>query len=185
LLDTLSFTQINENICLSANWQIKKTETVKHSLNGNINFQQASQNQSDVADNADSRFVNASGGYSWAKPKQNLSIGLNMNYSRNKTSAGIGEAYGPIFFVRKSLFDKKWRNSLSVSWNGTYMEKESTGNVMTARLGSNYALKKKHLLHLSMAYSQRERKGSTNSYVTASLGYSYRFGWPGKRESSQ
>ncbi|MBS2213779.1 hypothetical protein KEM09_20390 [Carboxylicivirga mesophila] len=180
LLDTLSFTQINENISLSANWQIKKTETAKHSLNGNINFQQASQNQSDVMENADSRFVNASGGYSWARPKQNLSIGLNMNYSRNKTSAGTGEAYGPIFFVRKSLFDKKWRNSLSVSWNGTYMEQESTGNVLTARLGSNYALKKKHLLNLSMAYSQRDRNGSTNSYVTASLGYSYRFGWPKK-----
>ncbi|MCG8579365.1 MAG: outer membrane beta-barrel family protein [Bacteroidales bacterium] len=178
LLDTLTFTQINENISLSANWQIKKTETVKHTLNGNVNFQQASQNQSDAVENADSRFINASGGYSWARPKQNLSLGLNMNYSRNKTSAGTGEAYGPIFFVRKSLFDKKWRNSLSVSWNGTYMEQESTGHVLTARLGSNYALKKKHLLNLSLAYSRRDRPGSNSSYVTASMGYSYRFGWP-------
>jgi len=180
LLDTLTFTQINESINLSANWQIKKTETNKHTLNGNVNFQQASQNQSDVVENADSRFINASGGYAWARLQQNLSLGVNMNYSRNKTATGISEGYGPIIFVRKSYFDKKWRNSLSVSWNGTYMDQVSSGNVMTARFGSNYAIKKKHLLNLSLAYSQRKRNDSNKAYTTATLGYSYRFGWPKK-----
>lgn len=184
LLDTLQFTQINENINLSANWQMKKTETDKHSLNGNLNFQQATQNQSDVAENADSRFINASGGYMWARPQQNLSLGINMNYSRNKATSGVGEAYGPVLFVRKSHFDKTWRNSLSLSWNGTYMDQVSTGNVMTARLGSNYTLKKKHLLNLSMAYSHRERNGDSNGYLTATLGYSYRFGWPKKENKN-
>lgn len=184
LLDTLRFTQINENISLSANWLMKKTETTKHSLNGNLNFQQATQNQSDVQENADSRFINASGGYLWTRPKQALSLGVNMNYSRNKSTAGIGEAYGPVFFLRKSYFDKTWRNSLSVSWNGTYMDQKSTGNVITARLGSNYTLKKKHMLNLSLAYSHRERNGDTNGYLTATLGYSYRFGWPKKENKN-
>jgi len=184
LMDTLTFTQINENISLSTNWQMKKTDTNKHTLNANVNFQQASQNQSDVVENADSRFINASGGYAWARPQQNLSVGLNMNYSRNKVTAGVTEGYGPILFIRKSYFDKKWRNSLSVSWNGTYMDQVSTGHVMTARLGSNYAIKKKHLLNLSIAYSQRNRNSNTKDYTTATLGYSYRFGWP-KKEQKQ
>ncbi|TAJ12603.1 hypothetical protein DMA11_11955 [Marinilabiliaceae bacterium JC017] len=180
LMDTVKFTQINENISLSGNWRLKETEQVKHNLNANINWQQATQNQSDTPENADSRFINASGGYMWSRPKQGFSAGLNMNYSRNKASEVLGEAYGPMLFVRKSMFDKTWRNSLSVSWNGTYQDGVSTGNVMTARLGSNYAFKKKHLFNLSVAYSHRKRNGSGEGYLTATLGYSYSFGWPKK-----
>ncbi|MGV8828999.1 MAG: hypothetical protein ACWA6U_11830 [Breznakibacter sp.] len=178
LKDTIRFTQINESINLSTTWQVKKSETNKHTLNGNLNFQQASQNQSDAIENADTRFVNLSGGYMWMRPQQDLSLGLNINYSRNNTPGALGEALGPILSARKSHFNKTLRNNLSLSWNGTYTNHRSTGNIITARWGSNYTLMKKHMLNLSMAYSQRQRSGNSTSYLTATLGYSYQFGWP-------
>nr|WP_321450586.1 hypothetical protein [uncultured Carboxylicivirga sp.] len=187
LLDTLRFTQISENISLNMNWNLKATETVKHSINSGINFQQATQEQSDAVENANSSFINATGGYAWSLVPSDFSLGLNMNYSRNKASSNLSEAYGPILMIRKSMLEKTLRNSLSLSWNGTYTDGNKTGDVLTARLSSGYTLKKQHRFNLSVAWSQRQRPSvATTSYTTATLSYSYNFGWPSnKNDESQ
>ena len=104
------------------------------------------------------------------------SLGLNLNYSRNTMPDNISEAYGPILSIRKGLFNKTLLNNMSVSWNGTYVDKLKNGNVITARWGTNYTLKKQHRLNFSLAWSQRNRLiGPSVSYTTATLGYSYQF----------
>ncbi len=146
-----------------------------------FNIQQATQNQSDAVENSNSQFVNASGGYSLGLTATALTLSVNMNYSRNKMPESINEAYGPILSIRKSMLDKTLRHRLSVSWNGTYVDKVKNGDVLTARIGSSYTLKKKHSFNLNIAWSERNRTTGTNtSYTTATLGYNYQFGWPKK-----
>ena len=182
LLDTLTFTQINQNLNLSANWKIKDGENSKQSFTTNLNVQKSTQEQSDTPENADSKFVNASMGYMWSLPKKNFSFGLNTNYSRNKASEIISEAYGPVLSMRKSFFGKKMKTRFSVSWNGTYTDGSSTGNVITSRLGTNYTIKKKHRFNFNLAYTQSKRNNRSNNYTTASLGYSYSFSLPKSKD---
>jgi len=178
LLDTLTFTQINQNISLSANWKIKESETSKQSFTSNINFQKSTQEQSDTPDKSDSKFINASLGYMWSLPKQNFSWGLNSNYSRNEAAESLIEFIGPVISARKSFFEKKVQSRISVSWNGTYTDGQSTGNVITTRLGTNYTLKKKHRFNFNLAYTQNKRKQRSNTYTTLNLGYSCSFSLP-------
>ncbi|MBN2165628.1 MAG: hypothetical protein JW717_05075 [Marinilabiliaceae bacterium] len=178
LLDTLSFTQINENINLSANWRFRATEKAKHSLNLSTSMQQATQAQSDVPENTDSRFFNGSAGYSLSLLKSLLTAGLTSNYSRNKNAPGVSETIGPVLFVRKQFFDKKMQTSLSVAWNGTYLDGSNTGKVATFRLSTGYQLKKVHQFNLALSYSDRESISRNSNYFTVNFGYAYRFNWP-------
>ncbi len=183
LMDTLRFTQINENFSINSNWRFKETEKQKHSIMVGVNIQQATQKQTDAIENSKSTFINASGGYSWSLVPTNLNLAVNMNYSRNKMTESLNEAFGPIFSVRKSMLDKTLRHRLSVSWNGTYADKKKNADVLTARIGSSYTLKKKHRINLNIAWSQRSRNsGSKTSYATATLGYNYQFGWSKKED---
>lgn len=183
LMDTLRFTQISENANLSANWRISESETATHSLMFNLGWQQASQSQSDVPDHNNTTFVSASTGYQWTLSPENISLGLNANYSRNQTPGQINEIMGPVVQFRKSFFDKTLQTSLSTSWNGTYADGHSAGSVLTTRLSNSYTLKKKHRLALSGAFNHRERNDDTKQYYTVSLRYSYSFSWP--REASE
>ena len=175
LLDTLTFTQINQNFNLAASWKIKDSEDSKQSLNFNINIQKSTQDQSDTPDKSDSKFINASLGYMWSQPQKKFSMGLNANYSRNEAAQSLGESLGPVLSLRKSFWEKKMTTRFSVSWNGTFTDGNSTGNVLTSRLGTNYTFKKKHRFNLNLAYTQSERNSHSNNYITASLGYSYSF----------
>ncbi len=154
LMDTLRFTQINENIALSSNWYFKETENQKHSLMAGVNIQQDTQNQSDAVENSNSKFINASGGYSMGLIASELTISLNMNYSRNIMPESVNEAYGPILSVRKSMLDKTLRHRLSLSWNGTYIDNLKSADIFTARLATSYIIKKNHRFNFTLAWSK-------------------------------
>jgi hypothetical protein len=180
LMDTLRFTQISENAGLSANWRLSDSESDTHALMFNLALQKASQSQSDVPENTNTTFVSASSGYQWSAKPQNLSLGLNTNYSRNKSSDQINEMMGPVLSIRKSFFEKILQSSLSAAWNGTYVDGESSGSVFTTRLSQSCTLKKKHRFSLSGTYNNRKIDGSNKQYYTISFRYSYNFSWPGK-----
>lgn len=177
-LDTLSFTQINENVTLSTMWRVYETERIKHSLSGNLGYQQATQSQSDTPGNAGSNFMNGSGGYQATLPESGLSAGINFNYSRTTADSLITQAYGPFLFVRKSLLEKRMNTNISLSWNGTNSDGRNMGEVFTARGGVSYIIYKVHQFNLSLAYSQHETLTRNSSGFTAMLGYSFRFDYP-------
>lgn len=185
LMDTLRFTQISENANLSANWKMKDSDSQSHALMLNLGWQQASQSQSDVPENTNTTFISANSGYQWALKTADLSMGLNTNYSRNETQAQVNEIMGPVLSVRKSFFEKKLQSSLSGSWNGTYVDSNHTGSVVTARLGQSYTLKKKHRFALSGSYNYRQRQSGDKQYYTISLRYSYNFSWPKERNNDE
>ncbi len=185
LMDTLRFTQISENANLSVNWRISKNEENSHSLMLNTGLQKASQSQSDVPEDAETNFLSASAGYQWALKSKELSLGLNANYSKNETPDQRNEIMGPVLSVRKSYFDKTLQTSISGSWNGTYIDGESTGSVFTTRLSQSYTLAKKHRFSLSGNYNYRKRESDDKQYYSISFRYSYSFSWPKKQNENQ
>lgn len=185
LMDTLDFTQINENINLSAVVRLKETDKLKQSINGTVGYQKATQTQSDLPGNAGSTFVNGSGGYQLGLPKSNFSAGLNINYSQVTADSLASQAYGPIVFVRKALLDKKMPTNLSLSWNRTAVGGKSTGDMLTARAGVGYLIKKVHQLNASLAYSKRDTPTQSKTAFTAMLGYSFRFDYPKEKKDEK
>lgn len=180
LMDTLRFTQINENINLGANWQIVETESESHALMLNAGFQQATQTQNSAVENAGSRFMNGSAGYQYGLKELNLNFSLNLNYSRNKSQQNIMESVGPTLSVRKSFPERNLSGNLSLGWNGTYTGRNSNGSITTSRVNISYKLKEAHNFGFSTAYNYRKYNQTSNHNITATLNYSYSFGWPGK-----
>ena len=184
LMDTLRFTQINENINLGANWRISDTETAGHSVMMNLGFQQATQTQNSANENAGSKFMNASSGYQFSLKASKLNIGLNSNYSRNNNSQGIMESIGPMLSVKKT-FSTNISGNLSLGWNGTFINGNKTGNISTARFSTSYTHKRVHVFGLNTAFNNRVYSGVNKQNITATLNYSYSFGWPKEREKSK
>lgn len=184
LMDTLRFTQINENINLGANWRLTDTETVGHSVMINLGFQQATQTQNSATENAGSKFINASGGYQFSLKASKLNIGLNSNYSRNNNTQGKMESIGPMLSVKKT-FPSGVSGNISLGWNGTYTDGSNTGNITTARFNTSYTLKKVHVLGFNTAFNNRVYSGKKKQNITATLNYSYSFGWPGEKEKNE
>lgn len=182
LMDTLRFTQINENFNIGSNWKIVETETTTHALMLNAGLQQATQNQTNAVENSGSRFVNGSGGYQYGLKNLNLNFSLNVNYSRNKSDSNIMESLGPNLSVRKTFPERDLSSNLSLGWNGTYTDGSNTGNISTVRLNISYKLKEVHQFGFSAAYNHRKYNNSTSQYASATLNYSYSFGWPAKKK---
>ncbi len=185
LMDTLRFTQINENINLGANWRIVETESTSHALMLNAGFQQATQTQNSAVENAGSRFMNGSGGYQYGLKDLNLNFSLNVNYSRNKAPESIMESLGPNLSVRKTFPERSLSCNLSMGWNGTYTNGTNNGNITTTRLNIAYKLKELHQFGFSTAYNHRKYNASTTQHATATLNYSYSFGWPKQKNPDQ
>ena len=169
LMDTLRFTQINENINLGANWRIVETETISHGLMLNLGFQQATQTQNSAVENAGSRFMNGSGGYQYGLKDLNLNFALNVNYSRNKSPESIMESLGPNLSVRKSFPERNLSGNFSLGWNGTYTDGTNNGSITTTRLNISYKLKEVHQFGFSTAYNHRNYNASKSQQATATL----------------
>lgn len=183
LMDTLRFTQINENINLGANWRITDTETAGHSVMINLGFQQATQTQNSARENSGSKFMNASGGYQFSLKQSKFNIGLNTNYSRNNSAGGIMESIGPMLSVKK-VFASGLNGSISLGWNGTFSDGNKTGSISTARLTTSYTVKKVHVFGFNTAFNNRIYANKEKQSITATLNYSYSFGWPKEKDKS-
>ncbi|MFT3737187.1 MAG: hypothetical protein QM786_00335 [Breznakibacter sp.] len=181
LLDTLKFTQINENVNVGATWRFRQTETANHTLTANLNAQQATQSQSDVPGNSGSTFLNASGGYQWGRPKNGFSMGINVMVSQNKADTVTSNTWGPVWFVRKSMFDKKLQTGANLSWNASQTNGLRMGESFTCRGNVGYTLKKSHQFSFSVAYTQRHSPTKNSTGFTAMLGYNWSLSNPSRK----
>lgn len=183
LLDTVSYTQINETINLSANYSFGDKEKSPQAITSSFSYQKAGQEQSDNPDYSNSEFINGSGGYNYSLKALELSFGLSVNYSVSKTEDSESSSLGPMFYVRKKFFQKQLKSTFNVSVNNSSTDGEKTGKTVTSRISSTYSLKKKHNFNLNIAYSHKESSGSTSANYSASLGYSYSFNLPRKKDN--
>lgn len=186
LADTLSFTQVNESFNFTGNYNFGDKEKTSYNLMGSFMAQQAGQKQSDNPEHTNTNFYNATLSFMTINTPYAFNWGLTVNYNKSINESGESDMIGPVATVRKSLFDKTLKLSASISYNKRYKDGEEDGQNIVGRFGVNYVLKKKHNFSFSTAMSQRESstRGTVTNY-TASLGYSWSFGWPKAKKEEE
>jgi len=176
-IDTLNYRQISQNANLGLNYILKKTENKQHSTNLNLVYQNSNnQQEGENIEGGNNTFYNGMAGYTLGYPKQNLTVTLAAHTSYNT----IGESdnsltLGPTLAIGKQFFDKQLRTHLSTSYNTSYANGQQQNNIYNFRLGSNYALLKKHNLSLNFLAFFRNSTLNTGRDLTVTVGYSYAF----------
>jgi len=177
-LDTLDFTQVSENVGLSADYSFGNKEKISHNLNISVNYQQADQNQSDNPTHAGSSFYTGVGGYNLKINAIDLSPGVMMNYSRSKMDSLITDMVGPSLSLRKGFLEHKLNVSAMLSYNTSLMNGLKQGDNTMLRISTGYTIQKKHALDLSFvnAWRNNQRTGHKRE-TTVTFTYRYNFSW--------
>ncbi len=185
LLDTVSYTQLNETVSLSGNYSLGDKDKNPQRIMASFTYQKATSEQSDTPDYSGNDFINASGGYNYSVKPLELSFVASLNYSVNNNGDTQTESIGPLVSARKSFFEKQLKTNLGLSYSQTTVTGESSGNTITGRLGAAYVLKKKHNINFNLAYSSRKTSAKNSNNYSATLGYSYSFSLPKAKSPSE
>jgi hypothetical protein len=179
LVDTLSFTQINQNVSLSSNVLLGDIESKfsRQNLNLSCSFQKASQEQNSKIIPGGSSFFNTSLSYVYSFLPINLSLApaANFNYinaSQDNSIMGLAIA------VTKGFFKRKLNSTYLVSYNQTYLGNEMSGKLMVNRLSFVFTPYKRHSLNLSLNLAHRSivmPKTTVSDEFTGMLGYVFNF----------
>lgn len=176
-MDTLNFTQISQNANLNVNVLTKKSEQQMHSLNMNLNFQDASDDQGgSVAKGNSSQFYNlaTSYGIQWLQQGMNMSAAYNVSYNTIARNDFI--TMGPTVSFMAKMFKKKLSSGLSTSYNFSKQDNVQISSVLSVRFNASYTVFKKHRLNLNLVNQIRETQQTKNTIdLTGTMGYSYSF----------
>lgn len=175
-IDTLDFSQISQNALLNANFMLKNTSAVIHSVNVMGNFLEVKDKNGDVVNNqTSSNFYN--GGLTWSShfvpSKITLSVGY--NYSNNIVGANNFVTQGPIGSFAWQLLKEKLFTNLSLSYNTTSGAGMQATNIYNLRFNTRYLLAKKHSLNFSVLGQERTSKPTNSSDWIWTLSYEVAF----------
>ena len=176
-IDTLNYVQIAQNANLNLNWLTKKNEKQSQTLNVNVSFQDASDQQGGiVAKGNASQFYNLSTAYNVQLIKQGIGMTVAYNTSYNTIGRDDFLTMGPTLSLNARLFNKKLVTGFAASYNVSNTKGIRQSSVMNMRANAAYVLMKKHNLSFNVMNQSRNlitRGNSTD--LTATLGYGYSF----------
>lgn len=179
-LDTLNFTQLSQNATLTAMYSFGQSQSRKQNVNVNFTLQDASDKQGDVEQNSGMRFYNFNTAYAINLIPQNMIVSVSLNATINDGAGIDTKTYGPVASVSRSFLDKKFRTTLSSSYNNTYSNGVNINRIINGRFTGTVSIQKKHNINLSTVVVNRENQveGGSRSFTefTGTLGYSYSFG---------
>ena len=180
-LDTLHFTQISKNATLTSMYALSTNKSRRQNLNLMFTYQGASDTQGDVPQNAGARFYNMNTGYSISLVPEAMTVSVSVNATVNNGGGFDTKTYGPVASITKSFFDKKFRTTLSSTYNNTFSNGMNINKIINARLSGTVSIHKKHNINLSTVMVHRENlveSSAAKSFTefTGTLGYSYAFG---------
>ena len=178
-LDTLNFTQLSSTLTASAGYVLKNTDEVRQNINLNFSHQTSSDKQGGVDTTGGVRYYMTTASYSYTMVPLSLSVSAAFNTNFTDAPGMKTKTLGPTLAVNKLLFDKKLRNSLSVSYNQAYSNNKKQNRVFSARINSSYRLGKRHNFNLGITFMNRKTKIQTDPYAISefigTLGYSMSF----------
>ena len=178
-LDTLNYTQLSNSANANLNYIFKSNETYRQSVNLNVAFQKASDEQGGVKQSSGSKFYNLNSNYNINFIPRNLGVSLAINYNQNEMSTMITNTMGPTLGFQKSFLDKKLRANISSSYNNSYANRVLASTVISLRIGGNYSVKKSHSFNASLVVLNRNNKRTAGAHATTeytgNLSYSYSF----------
>jgi hypothetical protein len=176
-LDTLDFTQLSQNINLSLNWSFGKSESKKHNLNFNINYQEAADKHADVIRTGEaSQFYNFATNYGLFFIPLNTQINASANVTYNTVGSDNMLTYGPSLGVTSKFFDKKLTTGVSLSYNVSTDAGKWQNSIFNFRWNANYLILKKHGLNFILINQTRNiiNHKATNDF-TVTFSYMYNF----------
>jgi len=184
-LDTLNYTQISKNATLTVMYALGDSKEKRQSVNMNLSFQNAADQQGDTQQNSGTQFYNVNLSYALGLVPRNLTVSVAFNGNVNESPGFSTQTLGPTASISKSFLDKKFRTTLSSSYNNTYNNSQRTNTIINGRINGTYSIKKKHNFNLGLVVVNRETKttNAANSFTefTGTLGYSYSFGIGGAK----
>ncbi len=175
-LDTLSFTQLSQNLDASVMYTFQKSEASNQRLSLLASYQQSADEQGGISLPGNvSKFVNTALGYGLTLIPQNVNVvtSLNGTYSY----AGMIESYtvGPMAGITAGFFKKTLSCGFSASYNVSMTEGEVQGKVLNLRANAAYRFWKRHNLTGNVVWQNRIIKEKTTDGITSTVAYSYSF----------
>jgi hypothetical protein len=176
-LDTLNFTQLSQNATLNISWNIGKNETQKHTVNFNVNYQEAADKQNGaIRTGGASQFYNFATNYGLLFIPQNLQINASANVTYNTVGYDDLLTYGPSIGAAIKLFDNNLTSGITASYNTSTNNGARQNSIFNLRLNAAYTILKKHNLSVVMVNQSRNMKDRPKSGdITLTCGYVYNF----------
>lgn len=178
-LDTLNFTQISKNAALSGTYTLPGQENKKQNVSLHVTWQDAADKQGGANQNSGTRFYNINTAYSMMFVPRNMSVSISFNGTLNQGTFIHTSMLGPGTAISKSSFNRKFRTTLSSSFNKTYSQGENINAVINCRLSGILSVRRKHNINLSTVMVNRKNKtesaGRSFTEFTGMIGYTYTF----------
>jgi len=179
-LDTLNFTQISRNASLSGMYLLAESENKKQSINFNLTWQEAADQQGGREQASGTRFYNLNTAYTFNFVPENMTFAASINGTLNAGALLHTKTWGPTAAISRAFANRKIRTILSSSYNKTSGTGVPLAGTFNCRLNCAVAAGKKH--HVTLGTVMIKRKSITNSMkkniveFTGTLGYRYQIG---------
>lgn len=157
--DSLAYNQVTNSASGGINYN-SGSETVRHVVFGNGNYQRANDNKENS-----SVFYNINSGYQSNIIPAGLNVTIAASYNHSIISENISQSTGPNLSIGKLLFKKKVRSTIGATYLQTYSNGELTGTNSMVRFSNSYKKGKHHVVAMDMTYMLREvNAGSGKSF---------------------
>lgn len=178
-LDTLNFSQVNQNANFNINFITKQTKSLMQNLNINISYQNAVDKASGkVKENGDTKMYNTSVSYNFSIIPKAININTCFNYSYNALGSTNFKILGPLVGLTSKLFNKKVTFGIVYSYNisSSTDVTQPKRSIASTRLNATYTFFKKHNFTLGTTHQNNKvSNGSSTNVFLGNLTYGFSF----------
>lgn len=175
--DTLNYTQISRNASLSGMLTLRKTDDTRQQLGLQLSWQDAAQQHGDDGDVGAARFYNLSCTYAARFVPRSTTLGIALNAVINDGSFIKTRTLGPTVSLTRSFFQRRFRNTLSSSYNCTYSNGTRVNTIINCRWSGSLSMNNKHKIKISAVMVRRRHSGEmvpqSVTEFTGTIGYNY------------
>ena len=175
-LDTLHFTQLAQNAAFNLNYALQQSEKTNQTVAFNMNFMESAMERNQTTQQDQTTQVTSGGlAYNLNLVEKNITLAVAMNYAVNLSGTKKIVTTGPTISAAKPLFDKLITANANLSYNQS-RSPDGQAQVITAGIGANTVLKKKHNLTLNWVVQQSKTPNAPQNFnTTINAGYNYTF----------
>ena len=176
-LDTLNYTQVSQNANLNVNYIVSSNKRRNQSINLNLSFQDAYDQQGGVvAEGNSSLFYNLSLSYNLLFVPQSISLTTAFNGTYNTIGRNDYTTLGPTLALNARFLKKKMVAGFTTSYNTSTGTGAAQSNVLNFRWNLAYTLTKKQHLGLNVVQQYRTITGQQDTHsIVATMAYGYSF----------
>lgn len=180
-LDTLKFTQISQNMAVSAAYRISADKERVQMLNISLNGVLTHETQGDSTTSGNGGMYNGILGYSLSLVPIKTTLNVGLNASFNDIAMSKSFMLGPTVAVGKGFLDGKLNTNMGVSYSLLKAKGATAGSVLNTRLGASYGISGKkeksfatHQLGLSAVFSNRfKSSANAKAFADFTITFSY------------